>query len=347
MTKILKEEGFTAIQGVGGFVALGQGDFDVLYHAAVYAPGPYQKSMRMLKTLAGDDFAPPAWVPGNVATYESGYVDVANAFQNVGSLFDATYGEGDAGTFDDIIKGLRDDPNGPQVDVSKEVIGRLGQRVTLITDARKPIGPHSDRSLLAAAAKDEKGLAQAVRKLMENDEDVKRHDLNGNIVLWEMITREKKKKGAEPAAVKAKAPNSAVAVAHGQLLIASDITFLQDILGGKEAGKEKGLAVQLDYQRIAAATAKLAAGKDSLHSFTRPYEGLEPVYEQLRTHQLDKARSWHARLLMDLFGDQLREVDSSKFPPYQAFRPYVGPAGMSCVNQSDGWFLTGFSLRQK
>jgi hypothetical protein len=158
-----------------------------------------------------------------------------------------------------------------------------------------------------------------------------------------MITREKKKKGAKPATTKPKTPNSAVAVAHGQLLIASDVTFLQEIL----AGKTKDLAAQPDYQRVAAITSKLGAGKESLRSFTRPYEDFQTVYEQLRANQLDKSRSLYAQVLLELFGDKVRDLDGSKFPDYQSFRPYLGPTGMSCVNEADGWFLTGFSLRRK
>ena len=90
----------------------------------------------MLKTLPGDNFAPPDWVPGDVTQFNTLYLDIDTAFKNFGPLFDAYYGEGDAGTFDDIIKGLRDDPNGPRLDVGKDIIGKLGKRVTLLADAK-------------------------------------------------------------------------------------------------------------------------------------------------------------------------------------------------------------------
>ena len=342
--KILKEEGFTAIQGMGGYVSVGQGEHDFLHYTAVYAPGPYQKSMRMLKTLPGGNFAPADWVPGGAARFETVYQDVKNAFSNFGSFFDAVYAEGDAGTFDDILRGLRDDPNGPQIDIGKEVFGRLGRRVTLLVDTGKPLGLYSVRTVAAVDTKDEKGLAQAIRRLMENDEDVKQHTI-GTTVLWEMITREKKKKkGSKPAAqAKPKAPNSGVAVARGNLFLANDFKFLEKILNSKD----KGLADQADYQRVARALDKLGAGTDCLRSFSRPDEDLQTVYELLRTNQLDKGRSLYARLLVDLFGDNVKQIDGSTFPEYQYFRRYLGPTGFYGVNQADGWFFTGCALRKQ
>jgi hypothetical protein len=343
LLKILKDEGFTALQSIGGFISFAQGDYDILQRTAVYAPGPYQKSMRMLKTLPGDNFAPPDWVPADAARFAAAYLDVGNAFNYFGSFFDAYYGEGDAGTFEDIIKGLRDDPNGPQVDVAKELIGRLGRRVTIVVDTAKPIGLYSVRSLVAVETKDEKGVADALRRLMENDETVKRHDLTGGVALWEMIAQVKKRKGSKPANAAPKAPNTAAAVARGQLFLASDVKMLEKILTTKSAS----LATSADFERVAKELQLLGAGKDCLRSFSRPDEDFQTVYEMLRTNQLDKARSVYAQALVHLFGDNVKRVDTSKFPNYESFRQYLGPTGLYCVQGNDGWMVVGCALRKK
>ncbi len=344
LLKILKEEGFTALQGMGGFVSLGLDDYDILHHTAIYAPGPYEKSMRMVRTLPGGDFAPPAWVPGDAARFLTAYIDIANAFDNFGSFFDAYYGEGDVGTFNDIMKGLRDDPNGPQLDVAKEIIGRLGQRVDLVVQSTKPVVPNGACSVLAAETHDEKGLAQAIRRLNENDEDIKPHTLGDGTVVWEMITKEKKKKkGAKPAPPTAKPPNTGMAVAHGRLFVANDVKFLDKIL----AAPDKGLESQPDYQLTVKEIAKLGAGKDCLRSFARPDEEFETVYEMLRTNQIHKSNSLYAKLLVSLFGDNVKQLDGSKTPAYENFRPYLGATGLYAINQPDGWFEVGWVLRKK
>ena len=93
--EILRNQGFGAIQGVGGFVDLYVSEeFQLVHRTAVYAPRPdkYQKSMKMLVFPNGEEFAPQRWVPRDVATYATFYVDVLNAFDNVGSLFDEMFG---------------------------------------------------------------------------------------------------------------------------------------------------------------------------------------------------------------------------------------------------------------
>jgi hypothetical protein len=284
-----------------------------------------------------------------VTTFATLYLDVAGAFNYVGSFFDAFYADGDAGTFDDIIKGLRDDPNGPQVDVTKDVIGKLGQRVTVVTDTVQPIDLYSSRTLIAVEAKDEKELARAIRLLMENDDDVKRRDLKGEIVVWETVTKEKKKKkgakdkGAKPDAPAPKAPNGGVAVAHGQLFLASHVKHLEEIL----TRTAKSLAGEADYQRVVRHLDKLGAGKDCLRSFSRADEDLQTAFEMLRTNQLDKSKSLYSQALLALLGDNAKQIDGSAFPPYEHFRPYLGPTGLFGDNQTDGWFYVGFSLRKK
>jgi hypothetical protein len=342
LLKILQGEGFSAIKGIGGFVSLGRGEYDILQQTAIYAPGPYQKSMRMLKTLPGDNFAPPDWVPGDVTQFNTLYLDIDTAFKNFNSLFDAYYGEGDAGTFDDILKGLRDDPNGPRLDVGKDIISKLGKRVTLLADAEKPIGINSSRSLTAVETKDAKAVADGIRRLMENDDEVKKHDLPGGIVLWETITKEKKKKGAKPAPTQ-KAPNSGMAVAKGQLFVASDYKFLLKIL----TSKYSGLAGQEDFVRVRRELNNLGAGQDCARSFSRPFEDFQTIYEVLRTNQAEKAKFMYAQVLVNLFGDNLRRIDGSKYPPYESFRPYLGPTGFYVDNQTDGWVSVGCILRKQ
>ncbi len=93
--EILRNQGFAAIQGVGGFVDLYVSEeFQLVHRTAVYAPRPdkYQKSMKMLVFPNGEEFAPQRWVPRDVATYATFYVDVLNAFDNVGPLFNEMIG---------------------------------------------------------------------------------------------------------------------------------------------------------------------------------------------------------------------------------------------------------------
>src|SRR5207253_10368129 len=107
------------------------------------------------------------------------------------------------------------------------------------------------------------------------------------------------------------------------------------------------LALQPDYQSVAGALDKLGAGKDWMRSFSRPDEDTQTVYEMLRTNQLDKTSSIYAQLLINFFGDKVKQVDGSKFPDFDNFRPYLGATGLYCVQEEEGWFMVGCSLHKK
>jgi len=82
--ELLQNQGFEALQGVGGFVDFSPNGYELLHRTAVYAPPPHEKSMKMLVFPNNGDFAPQQWVPREIATYSTFYVDILNAFDNFG-----------------------------------------------------------------------------------------------------------------------------------------------------------------------------------------------------------------------------------------------------------------------
>jgi len=97
--EILRNQGFGAIRGVGGFVDFYVSEeYQLVHRTVVYAPGreKYEKSMKMLIFPNDTQFAPQRWVPREVATYTTFYVDILNAFDNVGPLFNEMVGGSDA-----------------------------------------------------------------------------------------------------------------------------------------------------------------------------------------------------------------------------------------------------------
>ena len=71
--KILTEQGFDAIQGVGGFVNLAVYDsFEILHRTSVYVPpvegaeDKYRLAMRMLRFPNSEELQPQPWMPRNI-----------------------------------------------------------------------------------------------------------------------------------------------------------------------------------------------------------------------------------------------------------------------------------------
>ncbi|MBN1911755.1 MAG: hypothetical protein JW818_18585 [Pirellulales bacterium] len=99
---IMREQGFTAVQGIGGFVDLHVGSYEVLHRTSIYAPPPFQKAplpyvdkvtMRLLTFPNSRQFTPPDWVPNDVAVCTTFYWDTLAAFDNVAPLFNEMFGD--------------------------------------------------------------------------------------------------------------------------------------------------------------------------------------------------------------------------------------------------------------
>lgn len=365
--KVLRNQGFGAVQAIGGAVTLSVGRYGSLYRVAVHAPGPYEKAMRMVKLPSGGDFAPQSWVPRDVVSYRSFRWDMQGAFDNFGSLFDELFGEGEEGVWEDVLESVRTDPNGPGVDIRDDLIAYLGQRATIITDIKIPVTPNGRRRLFAAELTDAETMARSIEKSMANDPTVKQRQLHGHTV-YEII--------AEPEPVEIETglptlaiehpdaaapgagampggglPNSAVAVAHGQLLISSHIDLLEKVLGEQE--EREWLARDVDFGLIMAELNKLGKSDPCYVSFIRNDEQLRMAYELFRQGKLPGAEIPLAQALDALLAEGIDgeprkpKFDGSKLPDFQVVRRYLGPAGSYAVNNADGWYIVGFTLNKE
>ena len=84
---------------------------------------------------------------------------------------------------------LKEDPNGPQIDLREDLIKHLGRRVSVLTDYQLPITTTSERLLFAIEANNPKAVAAAIEKLLKNDPTAKRRDENGHVI-WEFVEDE-------------------------------------------------------------------------------------------------------------------------------------------------------------
>lgn len=369
MLKILKSEGFTAVEGVGGFVNFAVNKYEMLHRTFIFAPGNqsggqrFRLSARMLKFPAGGTFQPPAWVPRSLSAYAAINLDTKNAFENSKTLVNQIVGDE---VFEDVLESIKTDENGPQIDIRRDLIGYLGNRITFISDLQLPVTPKSERLLVGVETTDDEHMAQVIKAWMETDPDTRRHEIDGHVV-WEIVDPE-----AELPMVtienspldsqfddeemveedeRALPPNSAVTVAFGQLFVASHIDILKKVLTEYENGPK--LAGSADYLRVEAELAELALPEQFGQAFTRTDEAYRGAYELLRTGKMPQSESLMGKLLNSMLGDgkegELRQqrIDGSKLPSYDMVRRYLGPAGMTMTPEATGWLLTGFTLTKE
>lgn len=367
MLKILRNQGFTAVKGMGGYVNLGVNDYELLHRTSVYAPRPYTLAMRMMEFPNGGNLTPQAWVPLDVATYATLHIDTQNAFQHFGTIFDEMFGEGETGVWEDVLESFKTDPNGPLVDIEKELVGNLGTRVSAITDYTLPVSVDSQRRLIAIEATNERALAQAIFKSVDPDPNAERIEFRG-FTLWKIepeeieppVNLEVEVPGVNAADVESEMqsataeellPSSAIGVAHGHLFLATDVELIKDVII-KQQDESRTLAEAIDYQQVVAQTEALGATGGSAMIFARTDEGMRTNYELVRTNQMPQAETGLARLLnvmlgeKDATGPRERRLDGSKLPEFQVVRRYLGPAGIHLTSENDGWYAVGFMLRK-
>jgi hypothetical protein len=375
LSEVLRNQGIGAVKGVGGFLDFAADGYEMVHRTAVYAPLPYEKSMKILVLPNGDDLAPQPWVPRDIATYTTLYFDIANAFENFGSFFDELFGQGDRGAWEDVKQNLKDDPNGPQIDLRGDLIKHLGRRVSVLTDYQLPITTTSERLLVAIEATNPKAVAVAIAKLMKNDPTVRRREVNGQVI-FEFIEddsaapaapqisfgnapavtpvhplRKKKKEGEDDEEEQKEhplLPHGAITVWNGHLLIASHIDFLLKMVApAKQVDPLRGDA---DYRLVDAQIQKLVPKAKCLRSFSRTDEEYRPTYELVRQNKMPESETMLARLLNAMFGEgkkgavRTQRIDGRQLPDYDVVRRYLGPAGLQVTSESAGWFFKGFTL---
>jgi hypothetical protein len=381
---ILASQGFDAIQALGGFVHFDDGIYEFRHHTLVYAPPlegrepeseeRYDLAARMLRFPNAETVEPPHWVPRDASSWVAVRWDMQNAFASADTLVDEMVGE--KGVFEDVIASLKEDPDGPQIDVEEDLIKALGGGVVIVTHANVPVDVDSERLLIAIEADDPERVAATVAKSMSTDPDMQEVEFEGNVI-WELIDRsteipmlEIETPGLAPPVVdrdrddrdrrgsrnrqrlrereERLLPHSSVTVAEGFLMIASHRDFLEHVL--KAAKEGDGLAGTDDYQRITQEIHRVMPNPMALRSFGRVEETIRTAYETIKQGSMPKSKSMVGQainlLLDDGNDDTVREqkIDGSTLPDFEEIRKYLGTVGAGMTSVDDGWYITGLSL---
>jgi hypothetical protein len=368
---ILENQGFDAIQGMGGFVNLAAyGSFEVLHRTSVYAPAvtndptKYKLAMRIMQFPNVEKMPPEPWIPRSLASYRTFNMDLQNAYKYVGTLFDAIAGYENA--FQDAMSGLETDPYGPQIEVQKEFVAHLGQRVSLFTDYELPITTKSERFMFMVELKNEAAVAATVEKYMNADPNAEQKQFQGKVV-WEIKpaqtdipeleidfepvgTADESQDGMKPTAM----THSAVCVTDGHLLVASHLTFLEKMLAAKAKGDQ--LSDAPDFREVEVTLNQLLPGPVAARCFRRTDEAYRPTYELLRQGKMPESETLLGRLLNRLLTTpedeeegvlRKQRIDGRQLPPFEMVRRYFSPAGIVVRSLDDGWFVVGATLTKQ
>ncbi|MFW6169582.1 MAG: hypothetical protein ACODAD_03765 [Planctomycetota bacterium] len=385
LVKVLRQQGFGAVQGVGGHVFLATGDQDVLHRTMIHAPPVeqavnaagderYARAARMLDFPNSEALPPHDFVYRDVGSYFTFNWKMTDAFEYSKTLVNKLLGGGeDDDLMEEIIVGLAKDKDGPEVDLRKDLVAHFGERISVISDCRQPITPESERLMFAIELTDPEAVRATIAKAFVADPMAVRRESEGHVI-WEIVRDEEQVEveeveiegdfgqfdpfgtGGAPEVSEEQEetrilPNSAITVAHSHLMVASHVDFIDDMLR-RPLGTDL-LTEAADYQQVQDNLEKIGVGRASFRFFARTDETYRPTYELIRQGKMPEAKTLLGKLLNRLWGPDeegiLREqqVDGSKMPEFDAVRRYFGPSGMYVRSVEDGWFMAGCLLSKQ
>ena len=285
------------------------------------------------------------------------------AFDFSETLVDAV--AGDKGVFDEIWLSLATDPNGPRIDIRKELIHHLGERGTILSDVKLPVDLKSERLMALVEITNPAVVAKTLEKAFKNDPAAKPKDFKGHRI-WEISQEEgvaetselmiegagfvSKEDEAALEEEKPVLPNMALTVFQGHLVVSTHIDYVEDLISHGGAGESLGK--KTDYQRVDASLVKLGQGTDSFHYFVRTDESYRATYELIKQNKLPESDNLMAKILNGLLGEaegmiRKQEIDGSKLPPFEAVMKYLGPGGVFVRTEENGWYVVGNLLKKE
>ncbi|MCA9177750.1 MAG: hypothetical protein KDB14_24960 [Planctomycetales bacterium] len=371
VASLLASQGFEAVKGAGGNIQLATGEHEVLHRSFVHVPAGIAQLEKAAKLLAfvnsPETSRPTAMVPGTATNFARIKFDFQEAFAGLKPLVNAIANDD---IFDATLHNIATKPNGPRVDIRREVLPNLGQHITVFSDRELPIGPDSERMLIAIEVKNETLIRSALGRWLRTEPRVELRRRDGREI-WEYIPEAPSDPKlaveidsdfggdfdfgggdfefeTQPAAAPAKSkqeflPHAAVTVANGHVLVATHIEYLVSVLKQQSAKLDEAT----DYRRTRDALEKLGGGNDSIHFFTRLDGAMEVSYELLRTGRMPQSKSMLGMALNLLKEDAngTQQFDGSKMPAFSEVSKYLGPHGLFVQEEERGWVISGCLLK--
>ncbi len=321
--------GLDGLKGLGGSIAFGQGEFDMVVHGHILLQQPRAGVIDMIQLEPGT-YAPERWVPGDAASYMTMHWDLAETYTKGGKLFDSLQGEG---AFARVVKERISDYVG--VEFEHELIAATEGRISHITYVMKPVSLNSRGSLFAFKLKDPDAFQKTMIVIAEKQAAIMENATYAGVKYYKFKV--------PPAPENQPQPTPCVGIFDGYLMV-SDRTALLEKIFSSPLDPAKSLAAELEYKLIFSKILKHAGGaKPSLIAFDRPEEGMRLMYE---LSGADSIRDRMKNADNPLFKNLNKALEDNPLPPFEVIAKYLAPSGGVLLNDETGLHYTGFTLRR-
>jgi len=323
-TTWIKQEGFDIIGGVGGVISIAEADYDSEHHWFAYGPDAKEKAARMLAFSPLADWSMPDFVPADIGTLRTIGWNIAKAIAGYGSLFDTTWAEGEEGTFEAVLDDIRDEPDGPQVDL-RNLLNLQRGPVIEITAPVSANDQQGHRVVYALNLSDAPTVAAAVKRMFEPDKGVTPTSV-GESTMWVFQSQA----SGEPALLGPDLSGYVLGVAQGHLFIATDQSYLEKILAEPNSAR---LAEDETYKNLAPSVAARQPQNCIAQQISLASDTLGTGFGLWR--------GWANSFVELLF---LAPGQLPKTPPAELVGQFASP-GFGFVRESDdGWLFSEYVL---
>ncbi len=318
--------GINGLKAAGGTLAFNAGPYDGLTKTFIFAPSPVQGVLKIF-SMPKANLRPEAWVPASISTYSSISWDLDAAYTAINDLAN-TFQPGALNMVEQQLAG----PNGGEpFSFQKDFFGPLGDRITFVTDFKKPIKEDSQRMLLGIALEDAKKFQATLNKLiaLTNAAPEKREFLGTTI--YDFKIPEMPNQG----------PNNplkgtiSLAIAKDTLFVASEPGLLELVLRGGGSSLTDNSEFQKVMKDIPAQTSTL--------TFAKSEEQARASYDMIKSGSFEKAlqQGGNANAMKDF----AKLFNKDKLPDFSVFSKYLTQAGSYGVQDEEGFVQTSFTLR--
>lgn len=227
-------EGFKQAHGSIKPPGKGEAKWKVEYHLVL--DKPLVRGMSMFSLLAGDKIIVPPVLSGVTDNVNIMFVDIKPWFQGVNHVVDQLIDEETPGSFGDLLDSILSDPEGPKIDIRKELIYRMGPLALsggVTVPNVSPNGKTTRNQIWAFSLQDAGQAAKVLEKLFQGDEDVQSTRI-GAFQCWHTNNDE----SLFVSLSKGESQTICIAAIDAKFLyLATDTKWFQGVLADTNAGK--------------------------------------------------------------------------------------------------------------
>jgi hypothetical protein len=334
---LLQTLGVDGLKSVGGSFTFGSGRYDSLSKTFFLAPKPVQGLLKIF-SFPPLRLRPESWVPATVAAYQTLSWDLDQAYDAI----ELVVNQFQPGMINLVEQQLVGPNGGAPLSFKKDLFGPLGNRVTLISDFKKPVKEDSQRYLLAIALDNAKAFQDTMNRIFEITQGApKKREFQGTTIYDVDLPNMPNPNAAGAQPFKG---SISFAIAKESFFVTTDTVLLEQILRPGNASLEENAA----FQSVVKEMPERVSGM----TFVRPEESARLLYDLVKSGQYERA-------MQQLLGANARGprpqqvpqigkvIANEKLPDFSVIAKYLSQGGSYSLMDDDGFTMTGFTLKRQ